>query len=66
MRRSCSNCYFYEECGRRHVCGYFSPLQEVEVTEREIEFFNELEKEDFREYYWRILNEEDRLQDYFG
>lgn len=64
--RSCSNCYFYEECGRPYICDSFSPLKEIEITDNEIDNYVEYERLLFYKHYWDVLVEEDRVQDYFG
>lgn len=64
--RSCANCYFCEECGRPYICSSFSPLVEVDITDRQIDYYIERERVYFHKRFWAYLEEEDRLQDYFG
>jgi len=65
--RSCENCYFYDDCSPKHwSCGFFTPLEEIELTDKDIEKIIRAGRAEYRKRYWETLEEEDRLQDYFG
>lgn len=64
--RSCVNCYFHDTCKSTRVCGSFSPLIDVQMTEEEEWNLIEDERQEFARRFYRCLEEEDRLQDYFG
>ena len=64
--KSCENCYFHDACNGTKICGYFSPLVEVQMTEEEEWSLIEEERVDFVKRFYRRLEEEDRIQDYFG
>jgi hypothetical protein len=66
LGRKCKNCYFYDNCEVHYMCSNYAPYDYTEAEDDYIEFLMKQDKKDFVEDFWRLLYEEDELQEYFG
>ena len=65
-KRRCKDCYFCDECGTKHVCGGFSPLSDPGITDGFVSHVIRIGEKWFYEEFWATMEEEDRMQDYWG
>lgn len=65
MVKKCTYCLYVEQCASRYPCVYFTPLLDV-CSDVMVDRFIEDERIEFREYWFGLMEDEDRMQDYFG
>ena len=54
--KSCSNCYFADECDERVVCRWYTPLDE-EPTDEEVAMSAEEGKKEYYDEYARYVSQ---------
>lgn len=65
MVKKCNYCLYTEQCNARYPCEYFASIYDA-YEDIVIDKYIENERIEFREYWFELLEDEDRLQDYFG
>lgn len=66
MIARCKNCYFMDNCANhKRRCSDYSPIID-EMTDKELDMLIEQNRNDFFEWFMQQLEDEDRMQDFFG